>query len=154
WAMLLAVVMLPAFAWVCVLLLESWGCSRPIAILICAWLVLNPYVVLFSINLMTDLLLTVVLGCCLLIARKASEGQSRWLALASGALGALAFLVKTAALPLLVVGPLWFALRRQFRLGLWFGAPLFVTLVSWMTWTARHTLPSTDRVIIYYTSYL
>ncbi len=154
WAMLLAAAMLPAFAWVNVRLLESWGCRRDAAMLICAWIVLNPYIVLFSVNLMPELLLTTVLGCCLLCAQKAAQKNSSRIALAAGFLGGLACLIKAAAMPLLAAGPIWFALRRKFRLALWFAAPLLVLVFAWNAWSARHIVPSTDSVIIYYTSYL
>jgi hypothetical protein len=154
WAMLLAAAMLPAFAWVSVRLLESWGCSRPTAMLVCAWMLLNPYVVFMSVNLMADLLFTIVLGCCLLAAQKAEQQDSRRRALVAGILGGLAYLVKTAAIPLLAAGPIWFALRRKSRLALWFAAPLLVCVVAWNAWAVRHATHSTDGVTIYYTSYL
>jgi hypothetical protein len=153
-AMLIAAAMLPAFAWVSVRLLESWGCSRPVAMLVCAWMVLNPYVVFFSVNLMAELLLSTVLGYCLLAAQRASQKDSSRAALASGILGGIACLIKTAAMPLLAAGPLWFALRRKPRLALWFMAPPLASVVAWTAWSAGHTTPSTDATTIYYTSYL
>jgi hypothetical protein len=154
WAMLIAAAMLPAFAWVSVRLLESWGCSRCAAMVVCAWMVLNPYIVLFGVSLMPELLVATLLGCCLLAAQKAVQQDSTRIALASGILGGLAYLTKTAAMPLLIAGPIWFALRRRSRLAWWFVAPLLASVVVWTTWSTRHTAPSTDAVTIYYTSYV
>src|ERR1035441_4898828 len=109
WAMLIAAAMLPAFAWVSVRLLESWGCSRCAAMVVCAFMVLNPYIVLFGVSLMPELLVATLLGCCLLAAQKAVQQDSTRIALASGILGGLAYLTKTAAMPLLIAGPIWFA---------------------------------------------
>ena len=154
WAMLLMAAMLPAFAWVSAGLLESWGCSRPAAILVGAWMVLNPYVVFFGMSLMPELLVTALVGCCLIGVRKAAERESCRMALLAGVLAGLACLTKTAAMPLLGAGLIWFALRRKFRLAAWFGAVPLASLVVWSVWSARHTMPSHDVVTIYYTSYL
>ncbi|MCC6389370.1 MAG: hypothetical protein IT167_02110, partial [Bryobacterales bacterium] len=42
WAMAAVALMLPAFLWTMLRLLESWGCSRPLALVLCAWTALNP----------------------------------------------------------------------------------------------------------------
>lgn len=80
WAMLLAASMLPAFAWASVRLLQSWGCSRSTALLVCAWIVLNPYVIFISVNLMPELLVSTLLACCLLAAQNAMNRDSSRLA--------------------------------------------------------------------------
>jgi hypothetical protein len=154
WAMLAAWLTLPAFVLVSLRLLESWGCSRSSAMLVCAWMTLNPYVVFLSINLMPELLVAALLAGCFLAARAAAGRDSSRLALAAGALGAIAYLTKATAIPLVAAGPLWFALRRKLRLGVWFLAPLLAAVVLWSGWSSRHMASSSDAVAIYYTSYL
>ncbi len=154
WAMLVTWLTLPALVVVNLRLLESWGCSRPNAMLACAWMALNPYVVLFSVSLMPELLMSALLAGCFLAAQAAAGRDSGRLALAAGVLGAAAYLTKSTALPLLVAGPIWFTLRRKFRLGLWFLVPLLAAAILWNGWSARHMGPSSDSVSIYYTSYL
>jgi len=154
WAMAAVALMLPAFLWTMLRLLESWGCSRPLALVLCAWTALNPYIILFSVNLMPELLVSSLLGCCFLAAQNSARRESSAAALLSGALGGVAYLTKACVLPLLAAGPIWYALGKRVRLAAWFVSPLILAVLSWNTWSVRHMMHSKDIVDIYYTSYL
>jgi hypothetical protein len=154
WAMAVVALMLPAFLWTMLRLLESWGCSRPLALVLCAWTALNPYIIFFSLNLMPELLVSALLGCCFLAARNSAIRESPAAALLAGALGGVAYLTKASVLPLLAAGPIWYAFKKQVRLAAWFASPLLLAVLSWNMWSARHMMHSKDIVAIYYTSYL
>jgi hypothetical protein len=113
WAMALAWVMLPAFIVLAWCWFGSVGFEPAMRTTLCAVLVLSPWVVFLSTTLMSELIFSVALMAALLALERAK--MSPWLALAAGILGTAAYLIKTAALPLLVVGPLWLIWRRHYR---------------------------------------
>lgn len=154
WAMALIAVTLPAFLYVLMRLLRAWGCSQGVAIGACAWTALNPYIVFSSVNIMPELLVSLLLGGCVLAARRSLLRGTHADAFVAGALGGAAYLTKSSVLPLLAAAPVWYALQKRFKLLAWFLAPLFVAVVSWNIWSFRHLAASTDPVTIYYTSYI
>jgi hypothetical protein len=115
-------------------------------------LVLSPWVVFLSTTLMSELIFSVALMAALLALERAKT--SPWLALAAGLLGASAYLIKTAALPLLVVGPLWLIWRRQYRSAAVFFCAMLPAVAVWMFWAGHHMTGARDIVSLYYTNYL
>ncbi len=108
-----------------------------------AW---NPFAVLLSCSLMAEILfMTLLLGCLYL-----AERGSVW----AGVVAGLAFLVKTAALPLLVTVPICFVLRRQYRRAVVFVLTMLPTVAAWQLWVAWHASPGQDLVTLYYTNYI
>ncbi|MCC6365598.1 MAG: glycosyltransferase family 39 protein [Bryobacterales bacterium] len=154
WVMALLALMLPPFLYILLRLLQSWRCPPNIALAACAWTALNPYIVFSSVNIMPDLLVSLLLGACILAAQRSFLRQSPANALLAGALGGAAYLTKSSVLPLLAAGPVWYAFQRKFRLLACFLTPLFVAAATWNIWSIRHQVPSADPVAIYYTSYL
>ncbi len=116
---------------------------------------LSPIAATFSFSLMPELLFTALfLASVLLAERSLSDDASSWLPILAGLCGALAYLTKTSAGPLLVTAPLYFAWRKQFfKAALFFGAML-PGVVGWQWWVSRHMSHSWDLVTLYYTNYL
>lgn len=113
---------------------------------VAAFLALSPVAVQFSVMAMSEVpFLVLLLGSLLLIER----GRAGW----AGLLGALAFLMRGAALPLLVTAPLVFAWRRQFRQAAWFAAAMAPAVIGWQWWAAAHRAPI-DPLTIFYTDYV
>ncbi len=115
----------------------------------------NVCAIFYALQIMAEALFAALLLSALLAATKATE-EARgtiWAAVAA-ILGSLAFLAKTAALPVLLTIPLvLFAKRRYGR------AAVFLVLsvpvaAGWMLWSANHRLPTADPVQLYYTDYL
>ena len=116
---------------------------------------LSPVAAVFSFSLMPELLFTALLLASVVLAERASEdGTPVWLPLLAGVCGALAYLTKSAAAPLLLTAPLCFAWRKQYaKAALFFGAML-PAVAGWQWWTAAHVSRSWDLVTLYYTNYL
>jgi len=74
--------------------------------------------------------------------------------MAAGILGAAAYLIKTAALPLFVVGPLWLIWRRHYRSAAIFFCVMLPAVAGWMLWAGHHMTGARDIVSLYYTNYL
>lgn len=126
---------------------EAWVLTFAIA--------LNPFAAVLSISLMPELLfMTAFLACLLLAERALTEAAPSWLAAAAGALAGLAYLTKSAALPLLFTAPLCFVLRKQYKRGLLFAAAMLPAVIGWQLWVLTHTSHAHDLVTLYYTNYL
>ena len=152
WGMAVAWVMLPAFMILAWWWFRSAGFGPAMRTTLGAVLVLSPWVVFLSTTLMSELIFSVALVAALMAIERAKT--SPWLALAAGMLGAAAYLIKTAALPLLVVGPLWLIWRRQYRSGAIFFCAMLPAVAAWMLWAGHHMTGARDIVSLYYTNYL
>jgi hypothetical protein len=116
---------------------------------------LSPVAVVFSFSLMPELLFTAFLLGSVTLAQRASEpGATRWLPALAGLAGALAYLTKSSAAPLLVTVPLCFALRKQFAKAALYIAAMLPAVVGWQWWVSGHLSRSWDLVTLYYTNYL
>jgi hypothetical protein len=117
-----------------------------------AW---QPLVCPLSTSVMSDLLF---LSAFLVSVRWAERALDRAahgrLAFAAGLVGGLAYLTRTAALPLLAAAPLCFFLRREARRGGIFLAGMLPAVAGWQIWTWAHQLHTRDPALLYYTSYL
>jgi hypothetical protein len=105
---------------------------------------LNPMAVLLTMSMMPELLFTTLLLAVFLVRPPALRG----------CLGALAYLSKSAALPLLLTMPLCYAIRRQYRQALLFAASMLPAVLLWQAWVQSHVSKSQDLVTLYYTNYL
>ncbi len=115
---------------------------------------LSPVAATFSFSLMPELLFTSLLVASVLLAeRSLADDAPPWLPVLAGVCGALAYLTKSAAGPLLLTAPVYFVWRRQFvKAALFFGAML-PAVAGWQWWAARHVSHSWDLVTLYYTNY-
>src|ERR1700682_4640686 len=112
----------------------------------------NPMAVLFSASLMPELGFTALLVGALVLAERAES--SRWMMVLAGVLAGLAYLTRSAALPLMVTVPLCLVLsRRGVRQGAPFLAGMFPAVAGWQIWVATHLSRGTDLVTLYYTDY-
>jgi 4-amino-4-deoxy-L-arabinose transferase-like glycosyltransferase len=154
-ATLLAWLMLPPCLLAVRALFRDFGFARREVWLLTFAFAWNPIVGLLSTSIMSDLLfLTLFLGCLLLAEKALQPGSRAWVALAAGLIGGLAYLTRTAALPVLITAPLCFAYRRQLRKGAWFLAGILPAVAAWQAWTLTHMLRTRDPALLFYTSYM
>jgi len=147
WVVLLSWLMLPLFlalAWFHFRLggflpVESW--------LLCVLLAINPVVVMFSTLMMSELLFCVLLSATILAAERDQPVRA-------GFLGGLAFITRTAALPLLLTVPLVYLFRRRFREASYSFLAMFAWVAGWLLWAHAYRLHSTDPLVLFYTDYL
>lgn len=151
WMLLATWLMLPFNAWLMVRLLESWGCTRSRALCVTAWTILNPYIVFFSVNLMAELMVSILTAGCLLAAQRATRASGGAVA---GILAGAAYLTKTAALPLLAAVPVCLAWKRRWRVAAAVAVPGLLALGAWNLWASMHRMSPRDAVETYYLSYL
>lgn len=117
-------------------------------------LALNPYIILFSATLLSELWFTALLGLALLLAEKAVEEDApvAW-AVAAGLIGGLAYLTRSAGIVLLASGFLYLWLKNRRVKALAFGAAMFPFVAGWMLWARLHQPHTDDVSLIYYTDY-
>ncbi|HVP47380.1 MAG TPA: hypothetical protein VMT32_12380 [Bryobacteraceae bacterium] len=150
--MALAWLMLPAFMAFAWRWFRSEGFSLPARVTMCAMIALSPTVVFFSTSLLSDLAFSALLVAA--ICGISSAERRAWTAVPAGLLGATAYLVRTAALPLLIAGPLWLALRKRYYAAALFFSAMFPAVAGWSLWTRGHLRHATDIVSLYYIDYM
>jgi 4-amino-4-deoxy-L-arabinose transferase-like glycosyltransferase len=125
-----------------------------------AWLLLslmaiNPYVIYYSSQLMSELLfLALILLTMLLAERGVGTEGGRALAVTAGAVAGLAYLTRSAGVAMLPGAMVYFALRGRWRKGFWFAAAMAPFIGGWMLWARLHQAHSTDSALMHYTDYL
>ncbi len=124
-----------------------------------AWLLLillalNPYVILFSSRLLSELWFTALLAGVLLLVEKATKTETSvgWAA-AAGLLGGAAYLMRSAGIVLLASGFVYLWMRGQRRKAFIFAASMFPFVAAWTLWARLHQLHTDDVALIYYTDY-
>lgn len=116
---------------------------------------LSPVAVVFSFSLMPELLFVpLFLGSILLAEKAVDQPAARWLPLLAGLLGALAYLTKSIAGPLIISVPACFLLRRRFRSAALFIVAMLPAPLIWQAWMSRHVSHATDLATLYYTNYV
>jgi len=154
WATLFAWLGLPPFLAMVGVVTREFGFRPADRVVLTLAAALSPVVAVFSFSLMPELLFTALFLASIVLAERASEdGSARWLALVAGACGALAYLTKSAAAPLLLTAPLCFVWRKQFARAAMFLGAMFPAVALWQWWTAAHVSRSWDLVSLYYTNY-
>jgi hypothetical protein len=149
WAMVLAWMWLPLTAFAYRAWLRQAGAGETARWLLPALWAANPYGILFSTSLLSELPFTGLLLAALLLLGRA---DARWTAVAGAAAG-LAFLTRSAGIAVLpaVVG--WLLLRREFRRAGIFAAVFCPIAAGWFWWAAAHRARGTDEISLYYTNY-
>jgi hypothetical protein len=141
-----------ALAWITFV---RWGLGRTTCRLLLLVLACHNLVLLFSATIMADLWFAAALLACLLCAERATSAERGNRAAAfAGALGAVAYLIKSSALPLLLSLPLCFSLRRQYRRAALSLFSMLPAVASWNLWVRAHATHSSDLASLYNTSYL
>lgn len=141
---------LPLFIFAAWLLFGRFGFNSIERAALAAFLALSPTLVFFSVTLMPDLLFAAMV---LLAAMAAARPGCGW-AFGAGLVAGAAYLTKTAALPLLVLVPVWLEMRGERRRAAWFLAASLPCAAAWHMWAAAHTSASGVEAWLYYTNYL
>lgn len=125
----------------------------------CKWLLLtalalNPYVMLFSATLLSELWFTALLAGTLLLTERAAEKDSsaRWAA-AAGFVGGLGYLTRSAGIVLLASGVLYLWMRRQRTKAIVFGVVMLPFVAGWMLWARFRQFHTNDPALVYYIDY-
>jgi hypothetical protein len=123
------------------------------------WLLLimlaaNPYVILFSSRLLSELWFTALLAGVLLLVEKAAKTETpvAW-AVAAGLLAGLAYLMRSAGIVLLASGFVYLWWRGERRKAFFFAGVMFPFVAAWMLWARLHQLHTDDAALVYYTDY-
>ena len=125
-----------------------------------AWLLMtlvavNPYMLVFSSTLVSELAYTaLMIGALLLTERTAERDKATAMAIAAGAVAGLAYLTRSAGIVFLVAGPLYLWLRHKRREAVLWGAAMLPFVAGWTIWTRLHQVPTSDPALIYYTDYI
>ncbi len=152
WGMALAWIMMPAFVALAWRWFRRSGFGPGWTAALCATIALSPCVIVLSAGMMSDLVFSVALLAAILAIESAGPGT--WRAIIAGLLAALAYLIKTAALPLALAGPLWLAVRKRYRAAMLMFAAMLPAVASWMLWSRAHMSHARDLVSLYYTDYV
>jgi hypothetical protein len=145
WFLVLAWVWLPALALVSRTVFRDLGFEDRWALGLSAALMLVPLAAYFAVSLMAELMMATLLMVALALAERGR-------ALASGLAAALAFLVKSAALPAFIAVPALYAFRGQYRRAALFAIPAWTCFFAWIAWTGAHRDPG--AAADYYIDYI
>jgi hypothetical protein len=145
-ATVLCWLMTPPLMWLIRILYRRYGFPAWWAWVMVAALAVNPYLQLFSTSLLSEALFTLLLLGVLLVAPRS--------ALIAGLLAGLAYLTRTAALPLAVAVPAVYSMRREWRKAVLFVAAMFPFLAGWALWVKSHMAHSSDAYLLYYVDYV
>jgi hypothetical protein len=143
--------MVPALCAVSFAVFQSLGFDAAWALALAGIIALNPVVAMFGVSVMSELLFTVLLLSSLCLVECA---QGRWwIVAAAGAIGGLAYLDRTAALPLLATVPACLIFQRRWRAGIvYFGSMLPAVLV-WSRWCSANRPRTADATLLFHTDY-
>lgn len=119
-----------------------------------AWLLMtlvavNPYMLVFSSTLVSELTYTALMLAAMLL----TERSTRTAAVAAGAVAGLAYLTRSAGIVFLVAGPLYLWMRQKRREAVLVAAAMLPFVVGWILWTWLRHVPTSDPTLIYYTDY-
>lgn len=124
-----------------------------LAMILLAVVAIHPLVVFLGTTFMADLMF----GCCVLavlllldMTGEPTPGK----ALLAGVATGLAFLVKAAVLPLLLVAPAVFVYRRKFKHALFFLIAAVPFVAGWQLWAASHAPSGWGLALPYYLDYV
>jgi len=146
--MMLALLLAACWRLYCYHGMQDWE-----AALLCAWIAINPVAVMFGLLVMSELMFTVLIVLAVLTADKALT-QGHKTALAAGVLGGIAFLTRSAGLPLLLTAPAVFLWKKQPKNAVWFAAGMLPYVLGWQLWSSMNRISGTDMVTLFYTNYI
>ncbi len=153
-ALLLNWLFLPLFVALAARTYRDLGLGRREGWLLSGMLALSSTVAVLSITLMSDLLFCCLLFVSLSLARRGAEpGSSPWLAVLAGLVAGIGYLTRVAALPLLIAGPAWFLLRKQYARAAFYLAAIAPAVIGWNLWVHVHFSSSNDIDAVFYTNH-
>jgi len=120
-----------------------------------AWMLMllvaiNPYMLVFSSTLVSELAYTALMLAAMLLTERATRAS----AIAAGAVAGLAYLTRSAGIVFLVAGPFYLWTRHKRREALLWTCAMLPFIAGWTVWTRLHQVPTSDPALIYYTDYL
>jgi hypothetical protein len=144
---------LPAVLLQLAALYPSWGMS-PVRVWVLGFLfAVNPYVILFSTQLLSEMLFLALSLSAMLLVERAAKG-SVIAGVAAGAVAGLAYLARSAGLALMVAAVIYlWPLKKQRRSTVLFAAAMLPFIAGWMIWTRLHQVTTADPSLIYYLDY-
>ncbi len=145
--------MLPPFLAACWLFYKRLGLLEWQRLALLAFLGLNFLVLVFSINVMSELMFVTLLMGSVILADKATDHSNSWEAFAAAVLASAAYLTRSAALPLLISVPLVMLLRKRNRCAIVFFLSVAVAVVGWNLWVYNHRIAVTDENDLFYLNY-
>jgi hypothetical protein len=150
-ATLFAWVWLPVWVALAYRLFRHLGLSSRIALVLCAAVALNLHLSAFAMRTQPELLFASLwtASAALVFGRKGKGA-----AVLAGVIAGATYLTKTAALPLLAAGPLYYLTRREYRKAGLFAAAMLPAIVGWNIWVRWHLVHTADPIRMYYTDYL
>jgi len=137
-AAVMQALLLPVFVALLLGTLRRMGLSWRRIFLSAALTLVTLQMAMMSITLFSELLFLCLLLLAMQVIEKASVNDDRWLAMAAGALTGLAYLTRSAALPMLVAAPVFYVLRKRGRLIPYFLAAAVPMAALWHAWTFLH----------------
>lgn len=140
------------------LLFRRLGLSRRRTWLALILFAVNPYVTLFSTQLLSEMLfLALALAAMLLVEGGLDPGTSPgmriFLEVAAGVVGGLAYLTRSAGIVLLAAAVIYLWAEKKPGLALLFGAVTLPFVGGWMLWSRLNQVLTNDPSLIYYTDY-
>ncbi|HUQ90591.1 MAG TPA: hypothetical protein VM120_02845, partial [Bryobacteraceae bacterium] len=123
--------------------------------ILCIAVAVNPVLAFMSANLMPEMLFSsLLLASLLLINLESRSRASLALPVLAGLLAGIAWLTKSAATPLLISGPLWYVLRKQYLRAAFFLLSITPPALLWLSWSLARKPPGKDAATLYYSDYL
>jgi len=110
----------------------------------------NPYMLVFSSTLVSELAYTALMIAAMLLTERATRATS----IAAGAVAGLAYLTRSAGIVFLVAGPFYLWTRHKRREAVLWACAMLPFIAGWTVWTRLHQVPTSDPALIYYTDYL
>ena len=121
------------------------------AIIVLGW---TPAVVFLSVNLMAELWFCCFVLACLLLLERPLTSKNHAITVLAGALAGLAFLTKSAALPLIAAGIGVLFFRKRYVSAAFFTIGALPAVMAWHLWVHAHQYASNDPTLLYHTDYL
>lgn len=131
---------------------QRFGFSSATCALLTSFVAVNAYMLHLSGSVMTELPYTAMLLGTLLLSESGLKRHWRW-AVAAGLLAGLAYLTRSAALPLALGVPLVLFLRGNKTNAAAFVAGMAPAIIGWQIWVSAHLEKAQDWVMLYYTDY-
>lgn len=138
-------------------LIYQW-CRRqqfpaPVPWLVTGLFALNPYVLFFTSNLVSEVFFMVFLFGAIWAAEQPDQRGWKW-PLAAGAIAGAAFLARTAGIALLPAAVVYYLWKKNYRGAACFLAGMLPAVAAWTLWTRAHAAPGQDVVTMCYTNYV
>ena len=122
--------------------------------LLIALVALNPYMMVFSSTLVSELLFTALMIAAMLLTERAADDDPRGdVAGLSGAVAGLSYLTRSAGIVFLLAGPVYLWMRGKRRSAILCAGAMLPFVLGWTIWTRLHQVSTSDPTLIYYTDY-